>query len=124
MLAARVASKEQAHRLVYEHLLNPEEFWGEYVLPTISRDDAAYREQYYWRGSIWTPMNYFTYEGFKRYGYDDVAAKLAEKTYHLVRKNWETTGGLWENYNSITGKAILIERKFHEALLLERGLFR
>jgi hypothetical protein len=104
MLAAQVASPEQAQRLVYEHLLNPNEFWGEYVLPTISRDDPAYPEQYYWRGNIWPPMNYFTYEGLKRYGYDAVAAQLAEKTYQLIKKNWDSTGAIWENYNSITGE--------------------
>jgi hypothetical protein len=104
MMAAGVPSPAQARRLVYEHMLNPREFWGEYVLPSISRDDPAYPEQYYWRGTIWPPMNYFTYEGLKRYGFDDVAAQLAEKTFRLVRKNWDSTGALWENYNSITGE--------------------
>jgi len=104
MMAAGIPSPEQAHRLVYEHLLNPKEFWGENVLPTISRDDPAYPEQYYWRGTIWPPMNYFTYEGLTRYGYDDIAAKLADKTFRLVKRNWDATGALWENYNSITGE--------------------
>jgi len=104
MMAAGIPSPEQAHRLVYEHLLNPNEFWGEYVLPTISRDDPAFPEQYYWRGTIWPPMNYFTYEGLTRYGYDDIAAQLADKTFRLVKKNWDATGALWENYNSITGE--------------------
>jgi hypothetical protein len=104
MMAAGIPSPEQAHRLVYEHLLNPKEFWGDNVLPSISRDDPAFPEQYYWRGTIWPPMNYFTYEGLTRYGYDDVAAKLAEKTFQLVKRNWDTSGALWENYNSITGE--------------------
>lgn len=104
MMAAGIPSPEQAHRLVYEHLLNPKEFWGDNVLPSISRDDPAFPEQYYWRGTIWPPINYFTYEGLTRYGYDDVAAKLAEKTFHLVKRNWDTSGALWENYNSITGE--------------------
>ena len=104
MLAAGVTSPAQARRLVSEHMCNPSEFWGEYVLPSISRDDPAYPEQYYWRGTIWPPMNYFAYEGLKRYGFDDVAAQLAERTFRLVRKNWDSTGALWENYNSITGE--------------------
>lgn len=104
MMAAGIPSSEQARRLVYEHLLNPKEFWGENVLPSISRDDPAYPEQYYWRGTIWPPMNYFTYEGLTRYGYDDIATQLAEKTFRLVKRNWDTTGALWENYNSITGE--------------------
>jgi hypothetical protein len=104
MMAAGIPSEAQARRLVYEHLLNPEEFWGEFLLPSASRDDPAFPEQYYWRGTIWPPVNYFVYEGLKRYGYDDVAAELADRTYHLVKTNWDKTGALWENYNSITGE--------------------
>lgn len=104
MLAAGIPSPEQAHRLVYEHLLNPSEFWGDFVLPTISRDDSAFPEQYYWRGTIWPPVNYFTYEGLTRYGYDEIATELADKTFDLVKRNWDSSGALWENYNSITGE--------------------
>jgi hypothetical protein len=104
LMAAGVADEAQARRLVFDHLLNPEEFWGKYLLPTIPKDDPAYPEQYYWRGNIWPPMNYFAYEGLKRYGYDDVAGQLAERTYQLVKTNWDSTGALWENYNSITGE--------------------
>jgi len=103
MMAAGVASPEQAARLVKEHLLNPKEFWGDYVLPTVSRDDPTYPEQYYWRGSIWPPMNYFTYEGLKRYGFDQEAAELVRKTYEMVKLNWDRDGGLYENYLSING---------------------
>jgi hypothetical protein len=28
--------------MVKNHLLNPNEFWGQYVIPTISRSDAAF----------------------------------------------------------------------------------
>jgi hypothetical protein len=103
LMAAGVASPEQARRLVKEHLLNPKEFWGPYVLPTVSRDDPTYPEQYYWRGAIWPPMNYFTYEGLKRYGFDEEAAELVRKTYEMVKLNWDRDGGLYENYISING---------------------
>jgi len=104
VLAAGIPDKTQAERMVKEHLLNPHEFWGEFVLPSISRDDPAFVEQYYWRGTIWAPMNYFVYEGLKRYGYDEVADELVKKTYSMVKKNWDETGGVYENYNSINGK--------------------
>jgi len=104
MMAAGIPSEKQAQRLVYDHLLNPKEFWGDYLLPSISRDDPTFPEQYYWRGTIWPPMNYFVYEGLKRYGYDEIAAELAMRTEHLVKANWDKTGALWENYNSITGE--------------------
>jgi len=104
VLAAGIPDKRRAERMVKEHLLNTKEFWGEYVLPSISRDDPAFVEQYYWRGAIWAPMNYFVYEGLKRYGYDEVADELVRKTYSMVKKNWDETGGVYENYNAINGK--------------------
>lgn len=103
-LAAGIPSRNQAMRLVHEHLLNESEFWGDYVLPTISRDDPAFSGQYYWRGVIWPPMNYFTYEGLKRYGFDEIAAELAKKSYHMILREWDRQNYLWENYNSITGE--------------------
>jgi len=104
VLTAGIPDQRQAARMVKEHLLNPKEFWGDYVLPSISRDDPAFTAQYYWRGNIWTPMNYFVYEGLKRYGFDEEAAQLVKKTYALVKANWDDTGALYENYNAINGK--------------------
>ena len=47
---AGIATPEQAERMVKEHLLNPQEFWGKYVAPTIARNDPAFPDQFYWRG--------------------------------------------------------------------------
>src|SRR4029077_19013766 len=62
-MLAGIATPEQAKRMVEEHLLNPKEFWGEYVIPSIARNDPAFSDQYYWRGSIWAATNYLVYEG-------------------------------------------------------------
>lgn len=51
-LHAGIPTTEQV-RMVHEHLLNPEEFWGKYVIPTTARNDPALQDQYYWRGDIW-----------------------------------------------------------------------
>jgi putative isomerase len=39
-MLAGIATQAQAERMVKEHLLNEKEFWGEYVIPTISRSDG------------------------------------------------------------------------------------
>jgi hypothetical protein len=41
-MLAGIATNEQARRMVREHLTNPDEFWGRYVVPTISRNDPAF----------------------------------------------------------------------------------
>ena len=103
-LLARAASPLQARRMINEHLMNPKEFWGEWVLPSIARDDPAFKDQNYWRGRIWGPMNYLVYLGLRNYDVPEVRRALAEKSLKLVQKEWQAKGHLHENYNAITGE--------------------
>ena len=104
-MLAGVATTEQAKRMVKEHLLNPSEFWGPYVIPTISRSDAAFEDQYYWRGDIWGPTNYLVYEGLNRYGEDEVALQFAEKSYSLFMDDWHAHQHTNEQYYAWGGSA-------------------
>lgn len=104
-LLAGVATPEQAKRMVQEHLLNGREFWGEYVIPTISRSDPAFQDQYYWRGDIWGPTNYLVYEGLNRYRQDDVALEFAEKSYKLFMGDWQAHQRTNEQYYAWGGSA-------------------
>jgi len=102
-MLARVATKQQAETMVRRHLLNSGEFWGEWVIPSISRDDAAYKDQDYWRGRIWGPMNYLVYLGLKNYDVAKVRAEFAEKSHALFLKEWREHGHVHENYNATLG---------------------
>lgn len=104
-MLAGIATPEQAKRMVQEHLLNPREFWGQYVIPTISRTDPAFQDQYYWRGDIWGPTNYLVYEGLDRYGEDEVALQFAEKSYQLFMDDWKTHQHTDEQYYAWGGSA-------------------
>jgi hypothetical protein len=68
-LLARIPDEKRALRLI-KHLLNPREFWGESVLPTIARDDTAFKDQGAWRGAIQPVANYLVYQGLKAYAFD------------------------------------------------------
>ncbi len=103
-LIAGVAPPERAERMVREHLLNENEFWGEYVIPSIARNDPAYPDNDYWRGRIWGPFNFLTAEGLRRYRFDDEAAELARKGLDIFLRNWREDGGIYENYNAETGQ--------------------
>jgi hypothetical protein len=85
---AGIATPRQAERMIKEHLLNPKEFWGKYVAPTIARNDPAFPDQFYWRGDIWGPTNYMLYEGINRYRFDRVALEYAQKNYDLFMDDW------------------------------------
>ena len=99
-----LVSPARAERMVREHLLDPASFWGDHVIPSISRDDPAFADQNYWRGRIWAPMNLFVYWGLKLSGQDAVARELAQKSAALFMRNWERRGMIGENYNAITGE--------------------
>src|SRR5271157_3100838 len=100
---AGIATPEQAKRMVEEHLLNPKEFWGTYVAPTIARNDPAFPDQNYWRGTIWGPTNYMLYEGINRYGFDKVALEYAHKSYDLFMDDWKTNQHDNEQYHAWGG---------------------
>ncbi len=103
-LIAGVAPLDRAERMIREHLLNAHEFWGEYVIPSIARNDPAYPDNAYWRGRIWGPFNFLVAEGLRRYRFDDVAADLARKGLDMFMRNWREDGGVYENYNADTGR--------------------
>jgi hypothetical protein len=103
-LIARIPDEKRALRLL-KHLLDPGKFWGEFVVPTISRDDPAFKDQQYWRGTIWPPTNYIIYEGLKAYGFDPVAADFARKSTDLFLRSWENFQLCPENFDSRTGEA-------------------
>jgi hypothetical protein len=101
-LLAGVATPERAERCVRQHLMNPDEFWGEWVIPSISRRDPNFPVQKYWQGRIWPPLNFLAYEGLRRYGFHAEADALAEKSAALFLKEWREEGHIHENYNALT----------------------
>jgi hypothetical protein len=101
-LLAGVPSAAQARRMIHEHLLNPSEFWGEFVLPSISRSDPAFPDQFYWRGRIWAPMNFLVYLGLLRYD-PAVATELAKRSGDLLLNEWRAERHIHENYHADTG---------------------
>jgi hypothetical protein len=105
-LIARIPDIAKAQRML-EHLLDPKQFWGDYVVPSISRDDPAFRpeNQQYWRGTIWPPTNYLIYQGLKAYGFDAVASEFAKKSSEMFLRTWTNFGLCPENFDSLTGEA-------------------
>jgi hypothetical protein len=99
--------QERIRRMIEEHFYNPEEFWGEWIIPSIARNDRAYKEQDYWRGRIWAPMNFLVYLALKRHNTEDsvkAVRDLVEKSQKLLLKEWREHGHIHENYNADTGE--------------------
>jgi len=82
------------------HLSNPDEFWGEHVIPTVSRTDPHYDPGTMWRGPVWANVNYFFIEALRQVNEHDLANTLLEKTLELVMSQ----PSIYEYYNSETGE--------------------
>jgi len=115
-LLAGIVPAERARRMLSEHLLNEEEFWGRFVLPSIARNDPGYHQQElrrdniaqtigeYWRGRIWGPMNFLVSEGLHRYGFDAEAHEFAQRSLTLFLQEWQGQAHVHENYHDLTGE--------------------
>ena len=105
-LLAGIPDEPRAQRML-KHLLDPKKFWGDHVLPSISRDDAAFKsdKQQMWRGAIAPPMNYLVYQGLKANGLDAVASELARKSAEMFLRSWTSFGLCPESFDSLTGEA-------------------
>ncbi|HEY1897654.1 MAG TPA: trehalase family glycosidase [Terracidiphilus sp.] len=102
-MMAHAATPEQAKTMIEKHLMNPEEFWGQWVIPAIERSDPAFKDQDYWRGRIWGPMNFLVYLGLANYADQNTRSAFAAKSYDLFLKEWKENGHVHENYNAILG---------------------
>jgi hypothetical protein len=105
-LLAGIPDEARAQRML-KRLLDPRKFWGDHVIPSISRDDPAFKpeSQQYWRGTIWPATNYLVYQGLKAYGFDPVASEFARKSAEMFLRSWTNFGLAPENFDSLTGEA-------------------
>lgn len=95
---------ERQQRMAREHYFSPEEFYGEWMLPAIARNDPAYPEQEYWRGRVWAPLNFLVYLALCRTELAHVRKDLAEKSARLFMKEWREHRHVHENYSAVTGE--------------------
>ena len=104
-LLTNAPSPAAADQMIREHLLNPAEFWGDRVVPSIARSDPAFKDQDYWRGRIWGPMNYLLWLGLGNYRTPlahSARHQLSDKSLALFLTEWRTKGHVHENYSAVS----------------------
>jgi putative isomerase len=85
---------------VLDHLTDPDQFWGEYVIPTVARNDPNYDPSTMWRGPVWLNINYFFVEALYQAGEIELARELRQKSLELVMSH----PSVFEYYNAETGE--------------------
>ncbi len=103
-MLAGAATQGQVDTMLDRHFFNPKEFWGKWIIPSIARDDSAFKDNDYWRGRIWAPMNFLVYLDMRNYSDGKAREKLLAKSRELLLKSWSERRHVFENYNSVTGQ--------------------
>ncbi len=99
--------REEAQRLVHQHLLNEKEFWLPYPLPTVAADEPSFNPSFtspwrsgLWRGPTWVSTNWLVVQGLLKHGYLREARHIVARTRELIERH-----GFREFYNPYTGEA-------------------
>lgn len=86
-LFAKILTQREAGKLIDKHLLNSDEFWTKYPVPTVSLDEPSFDPKDFWRGPVWIATNWFIYKGLKNYSFDDLAKQIKESSILLIEKS-------------------------------------
>jgi putative isomerase len=87
------------NRLI-EHIKDPNMFGGEYVLPSVARNDPRFEPENYWRGPVWVNINYFFIEALSQVGEYELARTIRTKTLNMIMQQRD----FYEYYNAEDGK--------------------
>jgi neutral trehalase len=111
-LIAGTPSVEKVERMLTRYYFNASEWCGgpecAFGLPSISRANAAFKDQDYWRGRIWGPMNYLVWLGLRKYSQRSTLAARAVRALALQSKatflkEWLSHHNVMENYGALDG---------------------
>ena len=123
-MLSKTATPDQVNELLTRHFFNPDEFWGDRILPSIPRNDLAFKDQDQWRRRIWGPMNYLVYLGLRNYSTPTAIRarkELARKSLDLFLIEWNSKGHVHENYSAATDDSDTVENSdafYHPGALM------
>lgn len=98
-LWAGIPDREQAHLLV-RNLLDTNQFWRRFGIPSLSAADPYYCPIGYWNGPVWVQWNYLIFRGLKEYGYYYEAHQLSNKVLDNMIHHLKKDHTFWEFYSA------------------------
>ncbi len=104
LYSAYLPLDEEKLGFIAKLLTDEKHFFGEFMIPTVSKSESSYNDQNYWRGRIWPPTNYLVYDAVsQRQSLLSEKKLIAEKSRELLLLEWRLFRHVHENYNAITG---------------------
>jgi hypothetical protein len=102
--AGATKDANKAKQVIERHLLNINEFWGEFPIPSVAYNDPFFDPKIPgWTGSIWIFYAYIAMETLFKYGYDAEARELRNSILGMI-SNQGKMKGIFETYDPLTGK--------------------
>ena len=107
---AGIAPKEYAERMVKEHLMNEEEFYSDFGIRTMAKNEPLHNTEETsnpsnWQGPVWIVSTYLVFKGLLNYGYKEEAEKIARNLLDNLKADINKNGAMHEYYNPETGKS-------------------
>lgn len=143
-LYAGIATPSQAQAMIERYVLNPDHFWSEWGIRSLSRSSEFYNNAVWgnpprygdhlrptnsnWQGPVWIPLSFFMHRALTRYGFHADAQRLSVATHHVLATSLEKIGSFSENFCAETGRPLyarnftawnLLGDIFHESILGE-----
>lgn len=99
-LYAGSISKERAEELV-EMLKDHKQYWLHHPVPSVPLNSKYFSAERYWQGPTWVNTNWLIIDGLKRYGFEEEAEDLRQRTIAMV-----DSAGFYEYFSPIDGKGL------------------
>ena len=103
----------RVENMIVRYLSNTSEFGvnneTQFGIPSISRSSSSFKQQNYWRGRIWGPMNFLVYLGLLRFSNSNSAivnqarADLAMQSEQTFLVEWSSHHRIMENFDAVSG---------------------
>jgi hypothetical protein len=98
-LYAGIPSRHRAERMLAQLAASGLDVHKGWAATSLPPRDPRFDPTLYWRGPVWPILNWVLHHGLRRYGYEELAAKVRAAMLDLARH-----GGFWEHYDPLTGR--------------------
>jgi glycogen debranching enzyme len=97
-LYAGTIPKERAQELV-DDLTDKKLYNTDFPVPSVPLNSEYYKELGYWQGPTWINTNWLIIDGLRRYGFNELADHISQKSIELVKQH-----GAYEYFSAKNGK--------------------